>query len=194
MSGGDTFSQLLARVRIGDDEAAAIIFRRFVDQLAAKAHRRLSPAVRRQTDAEDVVQSVYRTFFRRVREGEFRLDHWGSVWGLLTRITIRKCARAGRRIKNRPQGVSAQADSSDFEANLDWEALAREPSPAEAAALNDTLDALLEPLRETHREIVVLTLQGYTQREIGDQLGCSERTVRRVLSQTQSDLEKIDQA
>jgi RNA polymerase sigma-70 factor (ECF subfamily) len=193
MSGGDTFPQLLARVRKGDDEAAAIIFRRFVDQLAAKAHRHLSPAARRQADAEDVVQSVYRTFFRRVREGEFRLDHWGSVWGLLTRITIRKCAHAGRRIKNHPQGTSPQANSSHLEANLDWETLAREPSPAEAAALNDTLDTLLKPLRATHREIVVLTLQGYTQQEIGDQLGCSERTVRRVLAQAQSDLEKMDQ-
>jgi RNA polymerase sigma factor (sigma-70 family) len=107
----------------------------------------------------------------------------------LTRITIRKCAHAGRRIKNHPQGISPQANSSQ----LDWEMLAREPSPAEAAALNDTLDALLKPLRATHREIVVLTLQGYTQQEIGDQLGCSERTVRRVLAQAQSDLEKMDQ-
>jgi RNA polymerase sigma-70 factor (ECF subfamily) len=192
MSSGDTFPQLLARVREGDDEAAAVIFRRFVDQLAAKAHRHLAPAVRRQVDADDVVQSVYRTFFRRVRDGQ--LDHWGSLWGLLTRITLRKCARAGGRGKNRPGQVSITSgtDSAGGESGLEWAVLAREPSADEVAALNDTLDVLLKPLRESHREIVELTLQGHTQEEIGKRLGCSERTVRRVLAQVQADLQKLD--
>jgi ECF sigma factor len=79
MTSDDSFPQLLARVREGDDEAAAVIFQRFVNQLAAHAHRHLAPAVRRQTDPEDVVQSVYRTFFRRARKGQFRLDHWGRL-------------------------------------------------------------------------------------------------------------------
>jgi RNA polymerase sigma-70 factor (ECF subfamily) len=196
MSSGDTFQQLLARVRQGDDEAAAVIFQRYVHQLAAKAHRHLAPAVRRQTDAEDVVQSVYRTFFRRVRKGEFRLDHWGSLWGLLARITLCKCARAGGRIKNRPRQVSLSrhADSSAFDSSLDWEAIAREPSPAEVAALADTVDALLKPLRDSHRDILTLALQGYTQEEIGHRVGCSERTVRRVLTQAQTDLERLDRS
>jgi RNA polymerase sigma-70 factor, ECF subfamily len=193
MSSGDTFADLLARVREGDDEAAEVIFHRFVDQLAAQASRHLSPAVRRRVDAEDVVQSVYRTFFKRVRQGEFQLDHWGSLWGLLTRITVRKCAHAGRG-KNRPRESSftPAGDSSVSQNDLDWKALAREPSPAEAAALNDVLDKLLDPLRESHRAIVNLTLEGYTQDEIGKRVGCSERTVRRVITQVQSDLEKLD--
>jgi len=192
MSTDDTFPQLLARVREGDDDAAAVIFRRFVDQLSAHAHRHLSLAVRRRTDAEDVVQSVYRTFFRRAREGEFQLDHWGSLWGLLTRITVRKCAHAGRG-KNQPRETSLTPGAGETDSGqLNWEVLAREPSPSETAALNDVLDALLDPLRETHREIVKLTLEGYTQEEIGNRLGCSERTVRRVIAQAQLDLQKLD--
>ncbi len=193
MSLEETFPQLLNRVRQGDDDAAAVIFRRFVDQLAAHADRHLSPAVRRRTGAEDVVQSVYRTFFRRVRQGEFQLEHWGSLWGLLTRITVRKCAHASRG-KNRPReaALTPAANGSACEPPSDWEALARDPSPAEAAAFNDVLDSLLNPLRESHREIVKLTLEGYTQPEIGQKLGCSERTVRRVIAQAQVDLEKLD--
>jgi RNA polymerase sigma-70 factor (ECF subfamily) len=195
MSSDGRFSHLLQQVRGGDEGAAAVIFQRFVDQLAAKAHQHLSPAVRRQVDAEDVVQSVYRTFFRRVRQGEFQLDHWGSLWGLLTRITVRKCAHASRG-KNRPlAAASANAgEGQDTAPELKWEALARDPSPAEEAALNDTLGVLLNPLREAHRQIIVLTLEGYTQEEVGRQVGCSERTVRRVLAQAQSDLEKLDPA
>lgn len=191
MTSDDTFPHLLARVRHGDDEAAAVIFRKFVDRLAAHANRHLSPAVRRRTDAEDVVQSVYRTFFRRVRQGEFQLDHWGSLWGLLARITFRKCAHAGRG-KNQPREAQLAPASDSADSALNWEALAREPSPAETAAFNDLLDSLLAPLRDTHREIVKRTLEGYTQEEIGQQLGCSERTVRRVISQAQIDLETLD--
>jgi RNA polymerase sigma-70 factor, ECF subfamily len=193
MSSGDSFPQLLARVRAGDDAAAAVIFQRFVDRLAAHAHQRLSPVVRRQIDAEDIVQSVYRTFFRRVRQGQFRVDHWGSLWGLLTRITFCKCARAANKVRGGPRenSLRTNSDSSAFDSGLDWEAIAREPSPAEAAALNDTLDALLEPLGESHREILRLALQGYTQAEIGNRVGCSERTVRRVLTQAQADLKKM---
>jgi RNA polymerase sigma-70 factor, ECF subfamily len=193
MSAVDSFPQLLARVREGDDEAAAVIFQRFVDQLVAQAYNHLSPAVRRGTDAEDVVQSVYRTFFRRAREGEFRLDHWGSLWGLLTRITVLKCARVSRDESRALELFLAPAtDASASSTGSIWQALAREPSPAEAAALNDTIDALLRPLRESHREIVRRTLQGYTQEEIAAQLDCSERSVRRVLAQAQFDLEKLD--
>jgi RNA polymerase sigma-70 factor, ECF subfamily len=191
MSSGETFPQLLARARNGDDEAAAVIFQRFVDRLAAHADRYLSPAVRRRTDPEDVVQSVYRTFFRRVRQGEFQVDHWGSLWGLLTRIAVRKCAHAGRG-KNRTREVLLSPGSDTLEWAEGWEALAREPSPAEEAALSDLLETLLDPLRESHREIVRLTLQGHTQEEVGERLGCSERTVRRVLAQLEADLERFD--
>ncbi|HEV8066787.1 MAG TPA: sigma-70 family RNA polymerase sigma factor [Planctomycetaceae bacterium] len=194
MANEDSFPQLLGRVREGDDDAAAVIFHRFVNQLAAHARRHLAPAIRRQTDSEDVVQSVYRTFFRRAREGQFQLDHWGSLWGLLARITVRKCARIAGNQKNRPRQISLSTgtESASFDPGLNWEAIARDPSPAETAALDDTLDALLNPLRDSHRKIVLLTLEGYTQEEIGNRVGCSERTVRRVLAQAQSDLEKLE--
>ena len=192
MASDNSFAELLAGVRAGDDEAAAALFQRFVEQLAAHAQRHLAPAARRQADAEDVVQSVYRTFFRRVRKGQFQLDHWGSLWGLLTRITVCKCARLGGKVQNRPGEVSLTQGESSFQWELSWEAIARDPSPAETATFNDTLDALLKPLRDSHREIVRLTLDGYTQEEIGRRVGCSERTVRRVLTQAQADLEKLE--
>jgi DNA-directed RNA polymerase specialized sigma24 family protein len=84
------------------------------------------------------------------------------------------------------------AIDSTIDSSLGWEAIAREPSPAESAALADMLDVLMKPLRESHRKILTLTLQGYTQEEIGNRVGCSDRTVRRVLAQVQADLERLD--
>jgi DNA-directed RNA polymerase specialized sigma24 family protein len=87
--------------------------------------------------------------------------------------------RRANREPTRQVSLSRDVDSSGFDSSLDWEAIAREPSPAEVAALADTVDALLKPLRDSHRDILTLALQGYTQEEIGHQVGCSERTVRR---------------
>jgi|SRR5579863_857422 len=192
MSSDENFPQLLARVRDGDEDAAAVIVLRFVDRLVAHAHRHLAPSIRRRVDAEDIVQSVYRTFFRRVRKGEFRLEHWGSLWGLLTRISLRKCARAGRRNNPRETSLTVACDAPMSDFGLSWEALAREPSPAEVAMLNDIIDTILGPLRESHREIVKLTLEGYAQREVAKRVSCSERTVQRVIARAQVNLEKLD--
>ena len=58
------------------------IFQRFASQLIAKARDRLNPDIRRNLDPEDVVQSAYRTFFRRLDEGQFELANWDCLWGL----------------------------------------------------------------------------------------------------------------
>jgi len=193
MSTETSFAQLLARVRDGDDNAAAVIFERFVRKLAAHADRHLALVVRPEIDAVDVVQSVYRTFFRRVHQGQFQLDHWGSLWGLLARIAVCKCARAAERRKLRQRPKSLTTDGvRPSEDELTWEIIARDPSPNEIAALNDVLDALLKPLRDSHRQILTLLLDGHTQEETSNRVGCSVRTVRRVLNQAQADLEKLE--
>ena len=54
---------LLERFRGGDDLAAAEIFNRYFGRLTALARSRLSPRLARRTDPEDIVLSVYRSFF-----------------------------------------------------------------------------------------------------------------------------------
>ena len=36
------------------------------------------------------MQSVFKSFFVRQGQGQFELDNWDSLWGLLVRITLRK--------------------------------------------------------------------------------------------------------
>ena len=40
---------------------------------------------------EDVMASVFKSFFRRHAEAPFDLSSWDSLWSLLTLITLRKC-------------------------------------------------------------------------------------------------------
>src|SRR6185295_15765908 len=64
-----SFDDLMARLRTGDEAAAAEVFHRFTGRLIGLARRRLDHLVRPKVDAEDILQSVYRSFFRRSAGG-----------------------------------------------------------------------------------------------------------------------------
>src|SRR5262249_17889841 len=88
----DSFPKWMARLRERDDDAAREGFQRFARQLIALARRQVSAAFRHKVDPEDVVQSAYKSFFARYGTGNLDVGSWNSLWGLLTLITLRKCA------------------------------------------------------------------------------------------------------
>src|SRR5215831_9290628 len=138
----DSFLEWTARLRDRDDAAARELFQRFTRQLIALAHNRFGAALKGKVDPEDVVQSAYKSFFRRYGEGKLKLVSWHSLWGLLTVITLRKAAarvkyhRADRRDAAREETAPPGAE--------EWapclEALGREPTPLEAALLNEAVE------------------------------------------------------
>lgn len=177
--------ELVARWRAGDQQAAEELFRRFAERLMALARSRLSARLARHVDPEDVVQSVYRSFFADARAGRFVLQQRGDLWRLLTAITIHKVLRqaeryaAGKRAVGREQ--TPADDSSLF--GLDAEVVSRAPSPSEAAAAVDELELLMRRLTPMHRQMVEVRLQGYRIEEIAAATRRSERLVRRVLQE-----------
>jgi RNA polymerase sigma-70 factor (ECF subfamily) len=178
----DSFDELLARLRAGDEAAAAEVFSRFRDRLIALARSHLEEVLRHKEDPEDVVQSVFRSFFRRQREGQFTLESWENIWSLLTVITLHKCGnrieyfRAARRNVHREVPLEEANEESAALA-----AVARDPTPQEAAVLADTLEGLMRALDEVDQEVLSLHLQDYTVPEISRQIGYAERTVWRTL-------------
>src|SRR5437016_3003501 len=91
MSSDDSFEFLVSRLQAGDPDAATAIFGRFARRLIALARVHLSSQLRQKVDPEDVLQSVFRSFFRRQAAGEFELQNWDGMWALLSVITLRKC-------------------------------------------------------------------------------------------------------
>jgi RNA polymerase sigma-70 factor (ECF subfamily) len=139
-------------------------------------------------DPEDVVQSVFRSFFARYADTRFRLEGWDNLWTVLTVLTVRKCGhrlrhfRADRRDVKRESPPLADPGTSE----KGWEAAAPEPTPSEALLLSETLEEVLKGLKPAQRPIVELRLQGYTIEEISGQVGCTERTVYRVLDKVRA--------
>src|SRR5262249_30127449 len=84
--------------------------------------------------------------------------------------------------------------ASGEDSAADWEAIAREPSPAEAAVLAETVEQLFRAVDEEGRRVVELSLQGYKPAEISARVGRSERTVYRLLERVKGKLERFGAA
>jgi RNA polymerase sigma-70 factor (ECF subfamily) len=167
------------------------VFDQFSRRLIGLARVHLGARLQRKVDAEDVVQSAYKSFL--VRYGDKPLAaEVEELWGLLTLITIRKCADRARyyqaecRDLQREGGAWGSAGSNP--ASL--VAVAREPTPDEAAELAETVTDLLQQLNGDERTIVELSLQGYSTQEISDETGRAERSVRRLRERVRKYLEQ----
>jgi RNA polymerase sigma factor (sigma-70 family) len=185
MAERDPFQEVMARLRSGDDEAAAAVFQRFVGQLVALSERKLSASVRHRVDVEGAVQSAYRSFFRRQGRGEFTLESWDELWSLLAVITLRKCAKQCEKLHTARRDVAREVRWRDGSGLCHLDTA---PSPFEAAMLAELVESLFHALDEDDRQVVEHLLAGYTAAEIAEKLDCSERTVRRVRHRAKSRL------
>ena len=174
---------------------AGEIFERFSRRLIGLARGHLNARLQFKVEPEDVVQSAYKSFFLRYGDGALAAEGWEGLWGLLTTITLRKCAerarfhRAERRDLARESRLASHADDAGDGA---WwrEAAGREPTPEQAAVLAETVETLLRPLATDERTIVELSLQGCSTQEISEQTGRAERSVRRIRESIRKHLER----
>lgn len=193
MAATDSFTELMARLRAGDQAAAREVFQRFVGKLIHLARGQFDSVLRHKVDPEDVVQSAYKSFFLRYDAGKLEVRDWGNLWGLLTMITLRKCLDRVEYYRAECRDVQREAAAQPDAAETApwWEAVAREPTPDEAAILVETVEQLLRDLDAEERPILEMSLQGYTTQEITEQLGLAERSVRRLRERIRKRLERL---
>ena len=194
MAADESFADLMARLKSGEDAAAQEVFARFARRLVGLARTHLDARLARKVDPEDVVQSAYKSFFVRQRDGELEVGSWNGLWGLLTVITLRKCAdkaaffTAEKRNLNREELAGGDDDRP-----APWQlAVDRDPKPEEAAVLAETVEALFRAAHDPdERAVLELSLQGYGTPEIGEKLGRAERSIRRMRERIRARLERM---
>jgi RNA polymerase sigma factor (sigma-70 family) len=183
---------LIDGLRKGDRNTTQDFWDQYGRMLHSLAEKHLADGVRRRIGPEDVVQSACRTFLRRAQIGEFQLPDSESLWRLLCAITLTKVREQTRYHLRQKRGLQqevhapVQLDASGIAAGFDQ--VAPGPTPAEAAEFEDQFRQLLATLDDEERQIVDLKLQDCTQEEIAQRLGCTERTVRRMLKRVQARL------
>lgn len=173
-------TDLIKRVRQGDPQATEELFAHYSQRLSRLAEEHLSRKLSGRVEGEDVVQSVFRTFFRRSAQGEFKIDSRAQLWRLLVKITVHKARMQGRRHTAAMRHVDAEQHGDDMEWLL---TLAdRSPGPEETVILMDQIEDLLRGLPSLYCQVLEQRLQGSSVAEISTQLGISRQTAYRMLN------------
>jgi DNA-directed RNA polymerase specialized sigma24 family protein len=176
---GQALMELLAA---GNEEAARQVVDRYTDRLVALARLRLSQRLAGRVDPEDVLQSVYRTFFVRAKAGQFHIADQDDLCKLLVRITVHKVLRQVEFHQAAKRDPHQEAEQGNRSQERMMELLDREPSPEAAVAFLDQLENLFSKMRPQERQILELRMQGHSNEEIMTQLELKhDRTIRRVI-------------
>lgn len=181
-----TDRSLLRRFRDGQGDAATALYLRYAQRLQRLADAQTDPRIALQVDPEGIVQSVFRTFFRRVSDGHYDVIASDELWKLFLVIAlnkIRNTAAHHRAAKRNPIGV----------ASLDENMLATvgEQDQQALVALRLTIQEILQEVPEAQRRIVLLRIEGFEVQEIADQVGRSKRSVERLLQEFRNRLRAV---
>jgi RNA polymerase sigma-70 factor (ECF subfamily) len=172
----------LARIQAGDEAAARELLSRYEAEVRLVVRRQLPRLLRSRFDSLDFLQSVWGSFFRRVRNGPADFEDSRHLVAFLARAAKNKVIDEYRRAASRKQDMHRE-EPLWVEGGRPKELPAEIDSPSEIAQAREILGRLTELVPEERRAIVELKAQGLSCKDIGQQLGISERTVQRVLEE-----------
>ena len=179
---------LLRQCRQGDQDAATQLYTKYVNRLRALAEAKCSARLAQRLDADDIVQSVFRTFFRGVRQGYYDVPEGEDLWKLLLVIALNKIRAKGafHQAAKRDVRLTRPVDDADLSAESQLKHDAFGP-----VFLKMVVDEALEQLDPRQREMVELRVQGHDVAEIADKTGRSKRTVERNLQDVRKKLSNL---
>lgn len=167
---------IIARLRSGDHEAFEAIFRRYVN----KVYRQALALVGNDADAEEIVQEVFLTIYRKVQS--FRGDSAFSTW--LYRLTVNvSLTRLRRRKSSKAMNVDTFLPRYREDGHHQVRPVFNWADEVELRLETDELRRLLqEAMRQlppAQRAVIVLSdVEGISNRDICETLGLSMPTVK----------------
>jgi RNA polymerase sigma factor (sigma-70 family) len=173
MSAEDAITVWINELKAGERAPVEKLLTRYFERLVHLARTRLGGHPGLAAYDEDVALSAFKSLCLGAEQGRFpRLDDRDDLWRLLAMITIRKSIDLARRQQSRtaPAGDEVEA------------LLSREPTPELAAELADEFRGLLSRLDDERlKSIALLKVEGHSNEEIAQRLGCGLRSVERKL-------------
>ena len=154
---------------------------RYFSRLASLARSKLQDLPPHARDEEDLALSALNCIFVRAKNGDFpRLHDRTDLWTLLAKITVRKSIDRRRKARAHKRGLSLVRGDFRFQKSLIHVAM-KAPTPDMLAAFNEEYQRLMGTLDEKLCLVARMKLEGYSNTEIAEKLGCVERTVERKL-------------
>jgi RNA polymerase sigma-70 factor (ECF subfamily) len=177
---------LVQRWQRGQEDAPNLLHLRYAERLRALAAKKMSSGLAQRVDAEDVVQSVFRTFFRRAAQGQYQVPEGEEIWKLLLVIALNKIRDLGDFHRAARRDVRRTADGATYDQAIESESGQDDTA---LTILRLVIDEVLETLPPSHRPIVELRIEGYEMAEIAERTQRSKRTVERVLQEFRQSLD-----
>jgi RNA polymerase sigma-70 factor, ECF subfamily len=185
LAGEPSDCTLLTRFRRGEEDAATAIYLRYAKRLQLLARSRSGKDLLVRVDPEDVVQSVFRTFFRRAAEGHYAIPDGEELWKLFLVIALNKVRELGEfhRAAKRDVGHTTALDRLD-------EFTSRPQASDEQAygVLRMTINELLDNMPDAQQRMVMMRIEGHGIDEIAQATRRAKRSVERVLQRFRSRL------
>ncbi len=184
LSPSHSITGCIAMLKRGDRAGAEALWDSYIHRLMGLARARLRAMPRRAAaDEEDVALSAFDSFCRGAERGQFaRLSDRDDLWQLLAVITERKAIDLMRHEGRQSRGNGRVLAFSEVGAEAASELIDSGPTPEFAAQFVDEFRELLKRLGDDSlRSVALAKMEGYTNKQIADRLGCIEQTVERKL-------------
>lgn len=181
---GPSDHSLLRRLKAGEDDAATALYLKYAEDLRSLANARCSPALATRLDPDDIVQSVFRTFFRRAARDGYDVPEGEDLWKLLLVIALNKIRNAATHHRAAKRDVRQTVGLGEQGLSL----TGVEADSSGLAVLRMVVDDALGQLPGTARAIVERRIEGFEVAEIAEQVGRSKRSVERVLQRFRDEL------
>ena len=189
MPSDESVTEWIAALQVREDSAAQHLYQRYMERLVSLARDKLRGAARRVADEEDVALVAFNSFFLGVREGRFpQLNDRDDLWQILVMLAERKAIDQVRRQTSKKRAPEAGESALGFR-DADGSslvgveaAMGRDPSPDFAAEVAEEISRRMAQLdKEELKKIALWKLEGRSNSEIAQLLGCVTRTVERRL-------------
>ncbi len=176
---------LLRRLKQGEQDAATQLYLRYAQRLLALARSKTSASLSRRVDSDEIVQSVFGSFFRGAQQGYYDVPVGEELWKLFLVIALNKIRAKGAFHLAAKRDVRKTADGDMLDKHVDT---TQSDDEAALQLLQMTLVEALEQLPAAHRRMIELRIEGHEIDEIARRTERSKRTVERMLQEARKQL------
>jgi RNA polymerase sigma factor (sigma-70 family) len=175
-------NDLLRQARAGSDQAAREIVSRYGPFILKVVRMRLDKRLRSKFDSTDFVQSVWASFFA-IPPQQYQFGESEDLIAFLEQLARNKVIEEVRlRLhgKKYDAGREVLMDNPNLVKESDVTGRAS-PTPSQMAIVKEEWQRALEGQASPHQSIMESFRGGLSPKQIAEELGISERTVRRVI-------------
>jgi RNA polymerase sigma-70 factor (ECF subfamily) len=174
-------SDFFRRLQGADEEALAALLREYEPEIRRAASVRLGPLLRPHLDSLDLVQSVFITLLKGLRNDKFHIAGPAELVALSAEIIRRKVAQVWKRMKRRTE-LNGQLTGTHEDAEHVVVGRPDSLDPAVEAEVRDGLARMLDEVDDADRKLLELRLQGFTTAEAARKLDADPDILRVRLS------------